>query len=77
MNTGRDLIMAAAVAPNLPPSTTEAIDNDGKRWVQVGQAVTAGTPLETAQRKILGWGKEELTEQEADRQAGFLVGNEQ
>lgn len=63
--------------PILPTSSSEKVDTQGKQWVQVGQAVTAGTPLETAERAILGWGKEEFAQQEADRHAGFITDNEQ
>ena len=63
--------------PILPTSSSEKVDTDGKQWVQVGQAVTAGMPLETALREIMGWEDDDLAQMEAQRQAGFLVDNEQ
>ena len=63
--------------PILPTSSSEKVDTRGKQWVQVGQAVTAGMPLETALREIMGWENDDMAQMEADRQAGFLVENEQ
>ena len=63
--------------PILPTSPSEAVDTRGKQWVQVGQAVTAGMPLETALREIMGWEDDDLAQMDADQQAGFITDNEQ
>jgi hypothetical protein len=63
--------------PILPTSASEAVDTRGKQWVQVGQAVTAGMPLNTALREIMGWEDDDLAAMEADQQAGFITENEQ
>jgi hypothetical protein len=63
--------------PILPTSTTEAVDTQGKQWVQVGQAVTAGMPLNTALREIMGWEDTDIKAMDADQQAGFITDNEQ
>ena len=63
--------------PILPTSASEAVDTRGKQWVQVGQAVTAGVPLETALREIMGWEDDDLAQMDADQKASFLVDNEQ
>ena len=63
--------------PILPTSTAEAVDTQGKQWVQVGQAVAAGMPLTTALREIMGWEDDDLAAMDADQQAGFITDNEQ
>jgi hypothetical protein len=63
--------------PILPTSASEAVDTRGKQWVQVGQAVTAGMPLNTALREIMGWEDDDFEQMDADQQAGFLVDNAQ
>ena len=63
--------------PILPTSSSEKVDTQGKQWVQVGQAVAAGMPLNTALREIMGWEDDDIAEMDADQQAGFITDNEQ
>lgn len=63
--------------PILPTSSSEEVDTQGKQWVQVGQAVTAGMPLDTALRSIMGWEDDDIAMMQADMQAGFITDNEQ
>ena len=61
----------------LPTSNAEELDAQGKQWTQVQQAVTAGLPLGTALREIMGWEDDDMAAMQADQQAAFLVDNEQ
>lgn len=63
--------------PILPTSSSEKVDTQGKQWVQVGQAVAAGMPLNTALREIMGWEDDDIAQMDADQQAGFITDNEQ
>ena len=63
--------------PILPTSAIEAVDTRGKQWVQVGQAVQAGVPLETALREIMGWEQDDFEQMDKDTQAGFITENQQ
>ena len=63
--------------PILPTSASEAVDTRGKQWDQVTKAVTAGMPLETALREIMGWEDDDLAQMDKDQQAGFITDNEQ
>jgi len=63
--------------PILPTSSSEKVSTQGKQWVQVGQAVAAGMPLNTALREIMGWEDDDIAQMDADQQAGFITDNEQ
>jgi hypothetical protein len=63
--------------PILPTSASEAVDTRGKQWVQVGQAVTAGMPLNTALREIMGWEQDDFEAMDKDTQDGFITDNAQ
>ena len=63
--------------PILPTSSSEKVDTDGKQWVQVGQAVAAGMPLNTALREIMGWEDDDFERMDKDTQDGFITDNQQ